>query len=162
MLHASLSILIESAVMMKASAHARCPRCGLGSAAYENSDQHKFCIALKNQNIWKCHFFYLVLSTFTTPNVELWMCAELSQYKIGHLPKKGFQKINCAQFHKTRYEQPMVLPFVVFSWKMKFWHFHRSLKHCAVSLPTAWQGLHHNYSFLRIEMTCIRSIYISV
>ena len=30
-LHASLSMLIESAVMMKASAHARCPKCGLGS-----------------------------------------------------------------------------------------------------------------------------------
>jgi hypothetical protein len=30
-LHASLSILTESAVMTKASAHARCPMCGLDS-----------------------------------------------------------------------------------------------------------------------------------
>lgn len=31
-LHASLNMLIESAVIMKASAHARWPKCGLGSA----------------------------------------------------------------------------------------------------------------------------------
>jgi uncharacterized paraquat-inducible protein A len=73
--------------MMKASAHARCPRCGLGSAA-TNPDQRKFCFAYKEQNIWMMAFSYL-LSTFTIPDVKLRMCAELFQYKIRHLQKNG-------------------------------------------------------------------------
>lgn len=40
-LQASLSILIESAVMTKASAQARCPRCGFGSEGQGKRKEEK-------------------------------------------------------------------------------------------------------------------------
>lgn len=89
MLHASLSILIESAVMTKASAHARCPRCGLGPASRKLAEK-TFVEHIKMSTSDMSHF-RLLTTTFTIPNINLRVCTELFQYKIRHLPTNDLE-----------------------------------------------------------------------
>jgi hypothetical protein len=88
-LQASLSILTESAVTTKASAHARCPRCGLGSAQIK-LDHHKLNNLLRTYKLKNVGTIFL---TFPIPNIDLRMLSKLFKNNIRDLPVEN--KNNC-------------------------------------------------------------------
>ena len=78
---------------MKASAHARWPKCGLGPAL-SKPDQHTY-ITQGSRYVTNL----ICEHTFTIPNINLRMCTELFQYEIRHL-QKIVTEIKCKHFVK--------------------------------------------------------------
>lgn len=68
-LQASLNILTESAVIMKASAHARCPICGFGSAYYTSKKCQLIPTIQELRTFSACNR----VITFTIPYIDFGM-----------------------------------------------------------------------------------------
>lgn len=79
--HASLNILIESAVMIKASAKARCPICGLGSEKWKKKKRKHQTFDMDTLGI------YLKSFTFSIPNVDFRVRPQFSSYHLFDLKK---------------------------------------------------------------------------